>query len=130
VPGAVDEDPLLRVAAEELFGDDGFACSVAVLQNAQFIKQHDEGAILLKRRGKIVRPPRAGDSCQDAALRCPSGGRFQLEHHEVVESGTVQAPRGRQPGDTAADDHDANLLPAVGGGNGAKPVAQAMPDAG
>src|SRR5262245_48415413 len=126
LPGMAEEQPLLRVATEELLGDDRFVVVVPAFENAQFVEQSDEGPVLLQRRGKVMRSPWTGDPSQHAALRCPAWRRLELEQDEIVESGAMQAPRGRQPGDAAPNNDDPDLLPAVRRGYRTKAVTQAM----
>jgi hypothetical protein len=129
VPAAAVEDPLLRVAAEELLGDDGLAPLVRAFDDAHLFEQGDERAVLPERRGQVVRAPRVRhDAVSLAAARRPARRRFEFEQHEVVEPLLQQTPRRRQPRHAPAHDDDARALPTVRRDFDLHAVAQQVPE--
>ncbi len=58
--------------------------------------------------------PRVTDRVALTADRCAADVLFEFEQNKIVEILLFEFPGGREPGDTAADDHRPFCFPAVG----------------
>ncbi len=124
VPPALEENALLGIPAKELLGDDRFAVRFAAFEDAHFIEQADDEAVVAAGPGNVVCPPRIGGDAGTAAGRGSARHRLHLEQGEIGEARLAKPPCRRKSCDAAADDNDVAFGPAIGSGCEANTVAQ------
>jgi hypothetical protein len=97
----MEEQPFLRRLAQGAL----LPCAVR-LEDTQLREQlaHERGT--RARHRHVVRGPRIRRHFVRARSRVAAGFRIHLEQRQIGQAELLQPPRGRQPGDAAADDDD------------------------
>ncbi len=110
VPLRAVEEPLLRLAAENLLGPHRFARRVAARERAHLLEHRHEGPIVVARNRHVVRAPGVGGDGSGARSRRAARHVLELQDHEVADARALEGPRRGQAGDPGAEDRDAHLL--------------------